>query len=38
VGDGEVQDVMPIARTGEAAHRPRMIRRVLAVRGQMHSS
>jgi hypothetical protein len=33
-GVGEVQDFMP-PRTGEAAHRHRMIRRVLAVRGQM---
>src|SRR5215207_4791132 len=33
--DGEVQDFMPPPRTGEAAHRHRMIRRVLAVRGQM---
>ena len=34
-GVGEVQDFMPPASTGEAAHRHRMIRRVLAVRGQM---
>ncbi|MFI7298683.1 glycoside hydrolase family 15 protein [Streptomyces sp. NPDC050121] len=34
-GVGEVQDFMPPPRTGEAAHRHRMIRRVLAVRGQM---
>src|SRR5262245_54843924 len=34
-GVGEVQDFMPPARTGDAAHRHRMIRRVLAVRGQM---
>ena len=34
-GVGEVQDFMPPARTGEAAHRHRMIRRVLAVRGRM---
>ena len=34
-GVGEVQDFMPLPRTGEATHRHRMIRRVLAVRGQM---
>ena len=34
-GVGEVQDFMPPPRTGEAAHRHRIIRRVLAVRGQM---
>jgi len=34
-GVGEVQDFMPPPRTGEAAHRHRMIRRVLAVRGRM---
>jgi GH15 family glucan-1,4-alpha-glucosidase len=34
-GVGEVQDFMPPARTGEAAHRHRMIRRVVAVRGRM---
>jgi hypothetical protein len=34
-GVGEVQDFMPRPRTGEAAHRHRMIRRVLVVRGQM---
>jgi GH15 family glucan-1,4-alpha-glucosidase len=34
-GVGEVQDFMPPARSGEAAHRHRMIRRVVAVRGQM---
>jgi GH15 family glucan-1,4-alpha-glucosidase len=34
-GVGEVQDFMPPPRPGEAAHRHRMIRRVLAVRGQM---
>ena len=34
-GVGEVQDFMPPAVRGEAAHRHRMIRRVLAVRGQM---
>jgi GH15 family glucan-1,4-alpha-glucosidase len=34
-GVGEVEDFMPVPSTGEAAHRHRMIRRVLAVRGQM---
>src|SRR5262249_39429395 len=34
-GVGEVQDFMPPPSTGEAAHRHRMIRRVLVVRGQM---
>jgi GH15 family glucan-1,4-alpha-glucosidase len=34
-GVGEVEDFMPAPSTGEAAHRHRMIRRVLAVRGQM---
>jgi GH15 family glucan-1,4-alpha-glucosidase len=34
-GVGEVQDFMPPPRAGEAAHRHRMIRRVLAVRGKM---
>jgi hypothetical protein len=34
-GVGEVQDFMPPPRTGEAAHHHRMIRRVLAVRGQV---
>src|SRR5437763_1245292 len=34
-GVGEVQDFMPPPRSGEAAHRHRMIRRVLAVRRQM---
>ena len=34
-GVGEVQDFMPPPRTGQAAHRHRIIRRVLAVRGQM---
>ena len=34
-GVGEVQDFMPPASSGEAAHRQRIIRRVLAVRGQM---
>src|SRR5262249_53259159 len=32
---GEVQDFMPLPRTGDAAHRHRIIRRVVAVRGQM---
>jgi GH15 family glucan-1,4-alpha-glucosidase len=35
-GVGEVQDFMPPPRAGEAVHRHRMIRHVLAVRGQMH--
>jgi GH15 family glucan-1,4-alpha-glucosidase len=34
-GVGEVQDFMPPAATGEAAHRHSVIRRVVAVRGQM---
>ena len=34
-GVGEVQDFMPPPRTGEAVHRHRIIRRVVAVRGQM---
>jgi Trehalase-like, N-terminal len=34
-GVGEVQDFMVPAHTGEAAHRHRIIRRVLAVRGEM---
>jgi GH15 family glucan-1,4-alpha-glucosidase len=34
-GVGEVQDFMPPPTSGEAAHRHRIIRRVLAVRGQM---
>jgi GH15 family glucan-1,4-alpha-glucosidase len=34
-GVGEVQDFMPPASTRESAHRPRIIRRVLAVRGEM---
>jgi GH15 family glucan-1,4-alpha-glucosidase len=34
-GVGEVQDFMPPPQSGAAAHRHRMIRRVLAVRGQM---
>jgi GH15 family glucan-1,4-alpha-glucosidase len=35
-GVGEVQDFMPPARPRESAHRQRMIRRVVAVRGAMH--
>ena len=31
-GVAEVQDFMPLARTGDAVHRDRMIRRVLAMR------
>jgi GH15 family glucan-1,4-alpha-glucosidase len=34
-GVGEVQDFMPIARTVEQKHRHRVIRRVLAVRGEV---
>jgi GH15 family glucan-1,4-alpha-glucosidase len=34
-GVGEVQDFMIPARTGDAAHRNRMVRRVVAVRGEM---
>ncbi|MCH0558201.1 glycoside hydrolase family 15 protein [Streptomyces sp. MUM 16J] len=34
-GVGEVQDFMPPPSSGERAHRHRIIRRVLAVRGQM---
>jgi hypothetical protein len=34
-GVGEVQDFMPPPRSGAAAHRHRMIRRILAVRGQV---
>ncbi|KUJ70099.1 glycosyl hydrolase family 15 [Streptomyces albus subsp. albus] len=34
-GVGEVQDFMPPPRTGEPVHHHRVIRRVLAVRGQM---
>src|SRR5205823_10266064 len=34
-GVGEIQDFMPPPDSGQAAHRHRMIRRVLAVRGQM---
>jgi len=34
-GVGEVQDFMPPARSGAAAHRHRLIRRVVAVRGQV---
>jgi len=34
-GVGEVQDFMPAPRPGEAVHRQRIIRHVVAVRGQM---
>jgi GH15 family glucan-1,4-alpha-glucosidase len=34
-GVGELQGFMPIARTGEERHRHRLIRRVVAVRGEM---
>src|ERR671934_2487175 len=34
-GVGELQGFMPIARTGAERHRHRLIRRVLAVRGEM---
>jgi GH15 family glucan-1,4-alpha-glucosidase len=34
-GVGELQAFMPIARTGEERHRHRLIRRVLAVRGEL---
>ena len=34
-GVGELHDFMPPPRTGATVHRPRMIRRILAVRGQM---
>src|SRR5947207_11594208 len=34
-GVGEVQDFMPPPRSGAVAHRHRMIRRVVAVRGEM---
>jgi len=34
-GVGEVHDFMPVAAAGRAAHRHRVIRRVLAVRGEM---
>jgi GH15 family glucan-1,4-alpha-glucosidase len=34
-GVGEVQDFMPPARPGAEAHRQRIVRRVLVVRGQM---
>jgi len=34
-GVGEVQDFMPPARPGQTVHRHRIVRRVLAVRGQM---
>jgi GH15 family glucan-1,4-alpha-glucosidase len=35
VGVGEVQDFMPPPRPGASAHRHRMIRRVVAIRGEM---
>jgi GH15 family glucan-1,4-alpha-glucosidase len=35
-GVGEVQDFMPPPHTSEVGHRNRIIRRVLAVRGQVH--
>jgi GH15 family glucan-1,4-alpha-glucosidase len=35
-GVGELQDFMPPPRTSAGVHRHRIIRRVLAVRGQMH--
>jgi GH15 family glucan-1,4-alpha-glucosidase len=35
-GVAEVQDFMPPARIGQRAHRHRIIRRILAVRGKMH--
>ena len=35
-GVGEVQDFMPPALDGAAAHRHRLVRRVLAVRGDLH--
>jgi GH15 family glucan-1,4-alpha-glucosidase len=34
-GVGEIQHFMPPARTSEAAHRHRLIRRIVVVRGQM---
>src|ERR671934_2184663 len=34
-GVGELQGFMPIGRTGKERHRHRLIRRVLAVRGEM---
>ncbi len=34
-GVAEVQDFMPPPRTGEVAHRHRLIRRIVAVRGEM---
>jgi hypothetical protein len=32
---GEVQDFMPVAQTIDGEHRQRVVRRVLAVRGQV---
>src|ERR687885_2814064 len=34
-GVGELQGFMPVARTGTAAHRHRLVRRQVGVRGQM---
>ncbi len=34
-GVGEVQDFMPVATTAEEAHRHRLVRRMVGVRGQM---
>ena len=34
-GVGEIQDFMPLPGAGDAVHRSRLIRRILAVRGQM---
>jgi GH15 family glucan-1,4-alpha-glucosidase len=35
-GVGEVEDFMPVGQTHHGAHRQRLIRRVVAVRGRMH--
>jgi GH15 family glucan-1,4-alpha-glucosidase len=35
-GVGEVEDFMPVARAVEPEHRQRIVRRVIAVRGQVH--
>jgi GH15 family glucan-1,4-alpha-glucosidase len=35
-GVGEVEDFMPVGQTRHGGHRQRLIRRVIAVRGQMH--
>lgn len=35
-GVGEVEDFMPIAQTIDGGHRQRLVRRVVAVRGQVH--